>query len=143
MNVFLAWRHFLWGMGVMEYRPAISQGYYPEDAGWIEQSDGEDILLLCMPEYRYLITLEVKSYEYAWLFNKELDAYIFCFKINKQFEQAVIFKQEHAGILLKEEFANKPFTIAITDKQFTDLKENDPVFMLQKIELKKHENAGW
>lgn len=126
-----------------EYVPSISKGYYPEDAGWAKRPDGENILLLCIPEYSYLLTIQVKSYEYAWLYNNELDAYVFCFRINNKSEQAIIFKRDHAGVLLNETFAYSPFSVAITHKDFAYLTEKDPVFMLNNIELTRHVSAGW
>jgi hypothetical protein len=122
------------GMCIMDYKPEVSQGYYPEDAGWAQRQDGENVLLLCVPQYSYLITFQVNSYEYAWLYDEDIDGYIFCFKINKKFEQAFI---------LLEEYANKPFTVAITHKEFATIGERDPVFMLKNIELKRNENDNW
>jgi hypothetical protein len=127
----------------LDYIPQVSTGYYPEDAGWASRPDGENILLLCIPEFNYLITFQVKSYDYTWLYNQELDAYIFCFKVNKQSEHAVIFKKDHAGVLLQEEFAFKPFTIAITHKDLGTISEKDPVFLLNDIEISRSEIAGW
>ncbi|MDP4083187.1 MAG: hypothetical protein Q8934_01075 [Bacillota bacterium] len=85
----------------------------------------------------------MKSYNYAWLYNHELDAYIFCFKVNNRQEHAVIFKKDHAGVLLQKEYALTPFTIAITHKDFGVLKETNPVFMFNNIEIAKNEVAGW
>lgn len=127
----------------MDYQPQVSTGYYPEDAGWASRPTGENILLLCIPDFSYLITVQVKNYNYAWLYNQELDAYIFCFKINNQQEHAVIFKKDHAGVLLQEKFAFSPFTVAITHKDFETLREKDPVFMLNDIEISRSESAGW
>jgi hypothetical protein len=128
----------------MEYIPQISTGYYPKDAGWVSMQNEENILLLCVPELNHLITFHINNYDYAWLYNQELDAYIFCFRINHKFEHGVIFQKEHAGILLQDdEFASNPFTIAVTDKELENLKEEDSVFMLKDIILKKSKIASW
>jgi hypothetical protein len=127
----------------MGYTPQVSTGYYPEDAGWASRPDGENLLLLSMPDLSYLLTFQVNSYDYAWLYDQELDAYIFCFKINNKSENAIMFKKDHAGVLLQEECALNPFTIVITDKGFENLRETDPVFQLNNIEMKRSEVAGW
>jgi hypothetical protein len=127
----------------MEYIPQVSTGYYPEDAGWASRPDGENLLLLSIPDFNFLLTVQVNSYDYAWLYDQELDAYIFCFKINNKTEHAIIFRKDHAGILLQEEFALKPFTLVITHKDLEALTENDPVFTLNDIEMKRSEIAGW
>lgn len=127
----------------MDYMPQVSTGYYPEDAGWASRPDGENLLLLSIPDLRFLLTFQVNSYDYAWLYDQELEAYIFCFKINNKSESAVIFQRDHAGILLQEEFALKPFTVVITEKDFEHLSENDPVFQLDNIEMVKSDTAGW
>lgn len=127
----------------MEYTPQISTGYYPEDAGWANGQDHENILLLCIPELSHLLTFQVKSYDYAWLYNQELDAYIFCFRLNNKLEQGIIFQKDHAGILLRDELALKSFTIAITDKELETLNEREPVFMLGDILWTRSEIANW
>ncbi|MDP4085864.1 MAG: hypothetical protein Q8934_14755 [Bacillota bacterium] len=127
----------------MEYIPQVSTAYYPEDAGWANRPNGENILLLCIPDLSYLITIQIESFHYAWLYSQDLDAYIFCFKINNKQEHAVIFKRDHAGVLLQQEFAFSPFTIVVTHKDLNTLTEKDPVLMLSDIELSKNDGAGW
>jgi hypothetical protein len=127
----------------MNYIPKVSTGHYPDDAGWASRPDGENILVLCIPQFNYLITVQVEKYSYAWLYDQELEAYIFCFNINNKIEEAVIFKKDHAGVLLQEKFAANPFTIIITHKDFETLHEKDLVFTLEGIEMKRSEIAGW
>lgn len=127
----------------MEYTPDISEGYYPEDVSWATSEGGGDFLLLCVPQYSYLLTFKLQNLEYVWLYNPEIDAYIFCFRINHKFEHAIIFQKDHAGMFLQNELVNKPFQVIITHRDFDTLRETDPVFKLNDIVFTRHKSAGW
>jgi hypothetical protein len=124
------------------YEPTISEGIFPEDAGWTSDGD-ETVLLLSVPELSSLIGRDVQHYSYAWLFDKQLDAYILCFQLNSQDEYAIIFKADHAGRLLLEKEAYESFTIAITSVPFEDLKETSSYFMLKNIHITRQPIASW
>lgn len=124
-----------------EYNPTITEGYYPEDAGW-SLDESSPILLLYLPELSKILGQKFHSFDFAWLYNESLNAYIFCFKINNQ-EYAIIFERDHAGMLLLESEAEDSFAIAITDIPFEEINENTNYLLLPNIHLKRHIKENW
>ncbi|MFT4414932.1 hypothetical protein ACLM5H_13815 [Fredinandcohnia humi] len=126
----------------MSYRPTITQGIYPEDAGWTSENQ-TNILLISAPLLSEILSFTTDPFDYAWLYDEELDAYIFCFRLQNQQEYAILFQKEHAGRLLIEQVAYEEFSIVLTDQPFEMIKEETPHVTLSKISLKRQTIAGW
>lgn len=125
-----------------EYIPTLTEGHYPENAGWTEDEFG-NVLLLSIPSVSDLLDEGMETYDYAWLFNKELDAYIFCFKLSSGREFGVIFEAGHAGRLLLDPQAYEAFTITITNLAFEDVTEESEYLTFSNITLSRQTIAGW
>lgn len=125
----------------MTYTPSVSEGVYPEDAGWAHEGETE-ILLLSVPLPDEVFHVQNDTFDYAWLYNQSLDSYIFCFKLPSRQEFGILFQREHAGMLLMEEEAYGEFTIVVTNQSFEEIKENTPFLTLSNISLKRT-IAGW
>ncbi|MFD1739271.1 hypothetical protein ACFSCX_22580 [Bacillus salitolerans] len=124
------------------YKPNISEGFYPHDAGWTEAGT-EATLLVSVPELTGVTSMKVNQFDYAWLFDPAINAYIFCFQINSKAEHAVIFQFEHAGRLLLETEAYERFSIAITSEEFKHIKEETPYLFFENISINRQPLAGW
>ncbi|MDF0726489.1 hypothetical protein PY093_07140 [Cytobacillus sp. S13-E01] len=125
-----------------DYIPTITEGHYPDNAGWTEDDLG-NVLLLSIPSISDFFHEDMLTYDYAWLYNKELDAYIFCFKVSNGKEFGVIFQARHAGRLLLDQQAYEAFTITITDQSFEDITEESEYLTFSNITLSRQTIAGW
>jgi len=125
-----------------KYEPTVTEGYYPEDAGWTTNGRN-NVLLVSIPIFSTEIHKSVTTFDYAWVFNVELDAYILCIRVNRIQEFAVIFQKEHAGQLLKGSEITQPFSFVITTKSFEELEEDDSYYEFPSIEFTKYNKAPW
>jgi hypothetical protein len=126
----------------ISYKPSVTEGYYPNEAGWSED-DGKEILLLSVPQLDEVIGININQYDYAWLFNPDTNAYIFCFQLNKEGEYAVVFQFEHAGKLLLVKEAYNSFSIAITSKRFDEITEETQYVFFSNVAINRQPMAGW
>ncbi|MFC7439861.1 hypothetical protein [Laceyella putida] len=123
------------------YIPQVRQAVIPEDGGWAELTDGA-VLILSIPEWtesEQSLTEEMQS---VWLYDRGNDAYLYCFKLANGQEYAIAFAKEHAGMLLDDERAKRPFALLITAQPL--LSEGyAPYLLIPDVELKRHPKAGW
>lgn len=126
----------------MSYTPSISQGVYPEDAGWTNEGN-TTVLLLSVPLLTEVLSYQIDTFDYAWLYDGDLDAYIFCFRLDNKKEFAIIFHKDHAGKLLKEKESEEEFSLVITDQPFKGLSEDTPYVTLSNISFVRQTIAGW
>jgi hypothetical protein len=130
---------------IEKYIPNVQDGLYPNDGGWIEEEQAKPSLVLSVPEFQHFINVPIPKFDYAWLYNQELNAYIFCFRIQglQQIEKAIIFHEEHAGLLIKDENANKPFDLFITSEQLEEMDEDTTYLHFPNIAITRHPAASW
>jgi hypothetical protein len=124
------------------YIPQIREAAIPEDGGWVKLQN-ESVLLLSIPEWEDWLSQSTTSYPFVWMYDRAEDAYLFCFRLNDQTEKAIAFAKEHAGLLLKEEQANGPFSILITSDALAQTTAQSPYLLLTEVMLKRHPQAGW
>lgn len=121
------------------YIPKVQEGIYPSDGGWLEEEGKNPTLVLVVPEFGHFVHMPVPKFDYAWLQNQELNAYIFCFRIQgvHQIEKAIIFHEDHAGLLLKEPYAHQAFDILITSVPLDEVKDDTKYLYLPNITIKR------
>ncbi|MCH1625371.1 hypothetical protein [Fredinandcohnia quinoae] len=124
------------------YTPSVTEGIYPEDAGWTVEK-GNNVLLLSIPVLTEIMTYHIYTFDYTWLYHEELDAYIFCFRLQNDKEFAILFQKDHAGMLLMEGEAYEEFTLVITDQDFKKLNDDSKYITLSNISLDRQKIAGW
>ena len=126
----------------MRYIPKIREASVPEDGGWIE-IDQKDVLVLSIPEWSAIIHLPSDPVRSVWMYDRIEDAYLFCFELQQTVERAVAFPREHAGRLLQDQRAHRPFSMMITDQSLRDTTRQIPCLYFPDIRLKRHPKAGW
>jgi hypothetical protein len=130
---------------IENYIPSVKEGVYPNDGGWLENEQDRPTLVLSIPEFLHFINVPIPKFDYAWLYNQEINAYIFCFRLKglQQIEKTIIFHEEHAGILIKDENAFKHFDISITSEHLEDVNEETNYLYLPNITITRHPAASW
>lgn len=124
------------------YVPQVTAASIPEDGGWAKLS-GENVLILSIPGWGDVVGKSPEGYRYAWMYDREGDAYIFCFRLVNGTERAIAFAKDHGGLLLQDGRAYETFSILITDRELSGVKEETPMLLLRNIRLKRHPLAGW
>lgn len=117
------------------YTPTVTEGIYPADGGWSEIENQKPSLILSIPDYKNFLNVKINTFDYAWLYDDKLKAYIFCFRINgdRTIEKAIIFQNEHAGILLKDPLIEVPFDLIIVSEPLEELTEQTELLSFQGI----------
>ncbi|MBA4493864.1 hypothetical protein ACFO25_14840 [Paenactinomyces guangxiensis] len=124
------------------YIPQITEASIPEDGAWAEL-ENTPVLILSIPEWKEMIEQPTEGHQYVWMYDRAEDAYLFCFRLSSRLERAVAFPRDHAGLLLQDEKAHRPFSILITGESLEETKKDTPLLLLRHVQLKRHPQAGW
>jgi hypothetical protein len=95
-------------------------------------------MALFLPECIEMEKQPSKGFQYVWMYDRVENAYLFCFKLANQFEKAIVFPHDHAGLLLKDERALTPFSIVLSTTE-----DSRAYLHLDNISFKRHPKAGW
>jgi hypothetical protein len=122
--------------------PQIRQAAVPEEGSWAELG-GAPVLLLSIPEWQYQVRQSAEENRYVWMYDRENDAYLFCFRLKDQKDYAVAFPREHAGVLLMDRKASRPFSLLVTSRPLSGTMDLRPCLLFRDVSLKRHPKAGW
>ncbi|TCS95825.1 hypothetical protein [Hazenella coriacea] len=122
--------------------PKVKEASVPEDGVWGEINE-EPVLILSIPEWEEIVSASAEGFRYTWLYDRIEDGYLFCFRLNNEWEKAIAFPKEHAGLLLKDAQANRLFSILITAQSLEKADSDSPYLWLKEIQFKRHPQAGW
>jgi hypothetical protein len=121
------------------YLPKIKEAAIPEDGGWIEGQAGP-ILVLSIPEWDIPKINNTPIQAYVWMYDRQQNAYLFCFRLQTGEEKAIAFLADHAGLLLKDNYANETFSLMITSEA---LQQAEQALFIEEVTLRRHPSAGW
>jgi hypothetical protein len=124
------------------YIPQVRSAVLPDDGAWTKLN-GEDVLILSVPEWKGQLGPSNRGEEYVWLYERQSKAYIFCIRMSNGEERAIAFPREHAGTLLQDGRAYEKFTILVTDQPLDKIGEKSQFLLFRDVKLKRHPEAGW
>ncbi|WP_124728290.1 hypothetical protein [Staphylospora marina] len=126
----------------MRYIPRIRGAAVPEEGQWATLS-GKPVLILSVPEWQYQVRQSVEKDRHVWMYDRENDAYLFCFRMQNESDYAVAFPREHAGLLLRDPKADRPFSVLITSQELEGSRDLRPCLLFRDVRLRRHPRAGW